>query len=40
MILSITSVGLADGSLPTRARIVARACTRGVSLPTSGLLRS
>lgn len=40
MILTITSVGLADGSLPARGRIVARAFIRGVSLPTSGLLRS
>lgn len=40
MILTITSVGLADGSLPARARIAARACIRGVRLPTSNLLRS
>jgi hypothetical protein len=42
MIFTITSVGLADGSLPlpARPRIVARAFIRGVSLPASCLLRS
>ncbi|GEM_PF-1321119 len=39
-VITSTHVGLADASLPARIRIAARACVRGVSLPTFCLLRS